>query len=228
MRAASSEITLALVDDHLLVREGIKLLLEKISGFKVVMEASNGRDFIEELTKSKILPQIALIDVSMPVMDGYSTTKKINELFSSLKVIALSVHDDLQTVSSMIESGACGYLLKESSSDLLKSTILEVKQKGFSYSQLVIESFINEKVIKEKAKINKYSFDPKSELTSREIEFIKNCCTEMTYKEIADKMSVSPRTVDGYRESIFLKLNLRSRTGMVLFAVNEKLYQFDN
>jgi len=223
MRGTSSEITIGLVDDHHLVRVGIKLLLDKIAGFKVVLESSNGKEFIEELTKLNILPQIALVDISMPEMDGYSTTKKIKELFPALKVIALSVHDDLNAVSTMIKNGACGYLLKESSPDILKSTIMEVSQKGFYYDKLVVESFIKEEEKQENKKASKFNFDPKADLTSREIEFIKKCCTEMTHKEIASKMNISLRTVDGYRESVFLKLNLKSRTGIVLFAIEEKL-----
>ncbi|MBK7853687.1 MAG: response regulator transcription factor [Bacteroidetes bacterium] len=120
MKSPDLNIKLALVDDHHLVRGGIKLLLEKIPGIKVILEASNGAQFLEKINSAKQLPHIALIDVSMPVMDGYETTKKLNEQFPSIKVVALSVHNDLKAVNTMIESGANAYLLKDSSPELVK------------------------------------------------------------------------------------------------------------
>ncbi|MBK7853686.1 MAG: helix-turn-helix transcriptional regulator [Bacteroidetes bacterium] len=103
--------------------------------------------------------------------------------------------------------------------------MLKVQSEGYFYSQLVIESFIESKKQEKKDRQSRFAIDPKTELTQREIEFIKLCCSELTYKEIADKMNITPRTVDGYRESVFLKLELKSRTGIVLFAVNEGYYR---
>lgn len=225
MKSFSVSVKLALVDDHQLVRGGIKLLLEKITGFKVIIEASNGVEVLEKLASAKQLPQIVLIDVSMPLMDGYETTRRINENFPGIKTVALSVHDDLKTVNAMIESGANAYLLKDASPGLVESTVRQVIEKGYYYDQRVIESFLHERSINDTIKNGKFGMDPASELTLRETEFIKYCCTELTYKEIADKMNITPRTVDGYRESVFLKLNLKSRTGIVLFAVNHKIYE---
>lgn len=219
-------ISLALVDDHQLVRGGIKLLLENFKDFKVDFVASNGKEFLELLASSTKQPEIALIDVSMPMMDGFETTRRIKELYPQVKIISLSVHDDEKTVNEMIECGANAYLLKDAAPDTVRNTILQVQQNGYFYDELVIQSFLKNKNQLKKNNTRNASFDFAAELTAREIEFIKNCCTEMTYKEIADKMSITPRTVDGYRESVFSKLNLKSRTGVVLFAINQKLFGF--
>lgn len=219
-------VKLALVDDHQLVRSGIKLLLENTLGYKVIIEASNGREFLDKLENSKQLPQIAFIDVTMPILNGFDTCKILKEQHPKIKVIALSVHNDLKTISAMIESGANAYLLKDSSPELVKSTVMQVTEKGYYYDKIVIESFIQANVNEQQAKQKKkMSNDLLAELTEREIEFIKHCCTELTYKEIAHLMGITPRTVDGYRESVFLKLNLKSRTGIVLFSVHNDLYR---
>jgi DNA-binding NarL/FixJ family response regulator len=222
------QIKIALADDHQLVRGGIKLLLENFPEFKVNLEASNGIELLDKIRAAKSPPQIALVDVSMPVMDGFETSRQLNIEFPKIKVIALSVHDDLKTVSNMIESGAHAYLLKDSSPEVVKETLLQVAQKGYYYSQFVIESLMQSKIDEEEVKRKNGSvkgniINGKELLTSREIEFIKYSCSEMTYKEIADVMNISHRTVDGYRESVFSKLDIKSRTGIVLFAFHEKL-----
>ena len=127
----------------------------------------------------------------------------------------------------MIESGAHAYLLKDSSPEIVKDTLLQVFQKGYYYSQFVIESLMKaketEEEIRRKNRTGNRLINGKELLTAREMEFIKHCCSEMTYKEIADEMNISQRTVDGYRESVFSKLDIKSRTGIVLFAVHQKL-----
>src|SRR6267142_1683159 len=139
------QIKIALADDHQLVRGGIKLLLENFPEFKVIIEASNGKELLEKISQGKTLPQIALVDVTMPVMDGFETTRQLNQLHPEIKVVALSVHDELKTVNNMIESGANAYLLKDSSPQMVKETLLQVHEKGFYYDQLVIESIMKTK-----------------------------------------------------------------------------------
>lgn len=221
------QIKIALVDDHQLVRGGIKLLLESFQEFKVIIEASHGKDLLEKLRTIKSLPQIVLVDVGMPIMDGFETTRHLHAEFPEIKVVALSVHDDLKTVSKMIESGANSYLLKDSTPDIVKDTLIQVFEKGYFYSQFVIESIMSSKENDEELNKNaiktRYVFNLLESLTDREIEFIKHCCSEKTYKEIADDMNISHRTVDGYRESVFSKLDLKSRTGIVLYAIHNKL-----
>lgn len=222
------QIKIALADDHQLVRGGIKLQLENFPEFRVVLEASNGKELLDKLSKSKSLPQLALVDVTMPIMDGFETTRQLNEQYASIKVVALSVHDDIKSVNDMINSGANAYLLKDASPVVVKMTLLEVFKKGYYYDQFVIDSIMKSK--DEEEALNRKNRNERNsaaaiqaELTARELEFIKHCCSEMTYKEIADLMNISQRTVDGYRESVFSKLDIKSRTGIALYAIHKKI-----
>jgi DNA-binding NarL/FixJ family response regulator len=222
------QIKIALADDHQLVRGGIKLQLENFPEFKVVIEASNGKDLLEKLGKSKSLPQLALVDVTMPVMDGFETTRQMSEQYPAVKIIALSVHDDIKSVNEMINSGANAYLLKDASPEVVKTTLLEVFKKGYYYDQFVIDSIMKskdeEEELNRKNRTERNSLtELQAQLTNRELEFIKHCCSEMTYKEIADLMNISQRTVDGYRESVFSKLDIKSRTGIALYAIHKKI-----
>ncbi|GDX52981.1 DNA-binding response regulator [Bacteroidota bacterium] len=217
---------IALADDHHLVRGGIKMQLESFTEFKVIIEAKNGKDLINQLQEAETLPHLILMDVSMPIMNGFDATTYINQFFPDIKVVALSVHDDIITINKMIESGANAYLLKDSTPMLVKNTLLEVMARGFYYDRFVIDSIMKAKEINNSSD-NSISESEKTIrlLTDREIEFTQNCCSELTYKEIASKMNVNYRTVDGYRESVFNKLSIKSRTGLVLFAVHHGLVE---
>lgn len=149
----------------------------------------------------------------MPVMDGLSAMKWVKENRPDLKVIALSVNDDEEIIIKMITNGAKGYLLKDTSPEIFKEAIESVIEKGFYFTELVSGMLVN--------KVNKD--DKKISLKEKEIVFIKHACTEMTYKEIASEMCLSPKTIDGYRESLFDKLEIKTRIGLVLYAVKNKI-----
>jgi len=219
-------IRIALIDDHQLVRGGLKLLLQSMPEFKVTMEAGNGKEFLEALSHTKTSPDIALLDVTMPIMDGFETSRVLCDMHPKIRIVALSVHDNTEVVNKMIDCGAHAYLLKDSASDTVRETLLQVFEKGYYYTPLVIESMMKERAkgTELKATHSSYLLQKKDLLTARETEFIKQCCSEKTYKEIATAMNVSLRTVDGYRESVFLKLELKSRTGIVLFAIHQKIF----
>lgn len=221
------KIQIALADDHHLIRGGIKLLLEQFSEFKVTVEASNGSELLVKLRTIPQRPHIALIDIGMPILNGFDTCNILNSEFPEIKVIALSIFDDSISINKMIDSGANAYLLKDSFPEVVKETILHVYNKGYYYSQLVVDSILNDKqdkISNQRSQGGTLAFRQQLEsLTGRELEFVKNCCSEKTYKEIADNMHVSQRTVDGYRDSIFSKLELKSRTGIVLFAIRNQL-----
>ncbi|HNO30033.1 MAG TPA: response regulator transcription factor, partial [Chitinophagales bacterium] len=216
-------IRLALADDHTLVRSGLKILLNGFDGFSVVCEAANGLEMLQWLRTTNATADIVLLDVGMPVMDGFETALRISEEFPQVKVVALSVYDETNTVAKMIENGAAAYLLKDADPEIVRETLLQVYAKGYFYSKRVLDSVMQYKLssIATDDKKSSIVLKPIDTLSSREKEFIKYCCSELTYKEIADKMSVSQRTVDGYRESVFSKLDLKSRTGIVLFAVHQ-------
>jgi two-component system invasion response regulator UvrY len=205
---------IVLVDDHALLRKGLATLVKNL-GHEVLFEADNGKDFIENL-KPKLLPDIVLLDINMPEMDGYQTANWIKANHPSVKTLALSMYDDENSIIRMLKSGAKGYLLKDSEPSELQDAIIALMNKGYYYSDLVSGKLINA--------INKIDDDGSElknliKLTNREIDFLKYTCTELTYKEIADELCVSPRTVDGYRGDLFEKLRVKSRIGLVIYAI---------
>lgn len=218
-------IKIALTDDHHLVRKGIKYLLETFKGLSVIIETSSGIELITQIQQTEIKPDIVLLDIGMPTMDGFDVANTLLEILPQIKIIGLSVDVSRPTVKRMIEVGARAYLPKESTPEIVYETILQVHSKGYHYSQLVIDSFMEwDGEQKDDNKSKSISQEILLLLTQREIKFIQHCCSEMTYKEIASVMNVSQRTVDGYRDSIFMKLHLKSRTGIVLFAIKHKFH----
>jgi len=207
--------TIALADDHVVMRNGLASLLKDL-GYTILYEADNGKDFIEK-TKKERLPDVALLDINMPKMDGYETAAWLKENFPEVKVLALSMYDDDAAIIRMLKNGAKGYILKDSNIADVKSAIDSVLSKGYYYSELVTGKLIHS--INHLDEPAHASIKEMLKLSTREVEFLKLACTEMSYKEIAEKMYLSPRTVEGYRDALFEKLNLKSRVGLVLFAI---------
>ena len=213
--------SIVLTDDHILLRNGLAGLVKNL-GHKVLFEADNGKDFISKL-KSFGIPDVVLMDINMPEMDGFETTVWIKGHHPKVNVIALSMYDNENAIIRMLKSGAKGYILKDSDPAELKIAIDSVLSKGFHYSDLV-----SGKLIHAISKLDDESNELKVlvNLNEREIEFLKYCCSELAYKEIAEKMCVSPRTVDGYRDTLFEKLNLKTRVGLVLYAIKNEIMKF--
>ncbi|MEO7522989.1 MAG: response regulator transcription factor [Ferruginibacter sp.] len=203
---------LVLVDDHVLLRSGLSGLVKNL-GHEVLFEASNGDDFIEKLDKDQ-LPDVVLMDINMPEKDGYETTHWLKLNHPEIKVLALSMYDNEGSIIRMLKNGSKGYILKDSEPSQLQAAIEALVTKGFYYSEL-----INGKVINA---INKMDDDGELnviKLNERETAFLKLTCSELTYKDIADKMFLSPRTVDGYRDILFDKLKVKTRVGLVIYAI---------
>jgi DNA-binding NarL/FixJ family response regulator len=207
------KIKIVIVDDHLLFSQSLTYLIGTFKEFVVIGNYSNGKEFLNSFSKEVDEPDIILLDVNMPIMDGIETMKWIKANKPNLKVLALSVNDDEDTIMKMITNGAKGYLLKDTHPNAFKEALIEVYNKGFYYSEMVSGYLINKLGNNE----NKVC------LKEREVEFIKLACTEKTYKEIADGMCLSPKTIDGYRECLFQKLELKTRIGLVLYAIKNKI-----
>jgi two-component system invasion response regulator UvrY len=206
---------IALADDHILLRNGLANLLRELD-YQVVFEADNGTDLGEKM-KYSIPPEIVLMDINMPKMDGYDTTRWLRVNHPDIRVLALSMYDDESAIIRMLKCGARGYILKDSDPSELKTAINAVLTKGFYQSELVTGKLIHS--INHLDEQDPAPVSSALRLNDREIEFLKLACTELTYKEIAEKMYLSPRTIDGYRDMLFEKLDLRSRVGLVLFAI---------
>ncbi len=206
--------SIVLVDDHSLLRIGLAQLLESL-GNTVLFEADNGKEFMEKLDKKK-LPEVVLMDINMPEMDGFQATQWLKQHHPEIKVLALSMYDNETSIIRMLKCGARGYILKDSEPAELKAAIQALIDKGFYYSDLVSGKLMHAINKMEDESDNLKSLVP---LNERETDFLKYACTEMTYKEIADKMFVSPRTIDGYRDALFEKLHLKTRVGLVMYAI---------
>lgn len=206
---------IAMADDHVLLRNGLANLLKDLD-YDVVFEADNGNDFLQKL-KTHSIPEIVLMDINMPQMDGYDTTQWLKKNHPEIKVLALSMYDDENAIIRMLKCGAKGYILKDSDPSELKAALHALQVKGFYHSELVTGKLIH--TINHLDEPEHASIKTVLGLNDKEIEFLKLASTEMTYKEIAEKMYLSPRTIDGYRDALFEKLNVKSRVGLVVFAI---------
>jgi two-component system, NarL family, invasion response regulator UvrY len=205
----------AVTDDHILLRRGLANMIRNLDVYEVVFEADNGKDFIEKLN-TEPLPEIVLMDINMPEMDGYDTTDWIKKNHPEIKVLSLSMYDDEQSIIRMLKCGARGYILKDIDPSEFKMALDAIATKGFYYSEIVSGKLIHA--------INSFDESEKKakkamQLTDREMEFLRLVCTELAYKEIADKMHLSARTIDGYRNDLFEKLNIKNRVGLVMYAI---------
>jgi DNA-binding NarL/FixJ family response regulator len=209
--------TLAIVDDHLLFGSSLAKLINSFDDFTVQFMARNGVDLQKELAKQNAMPDIILLDHNMPVMNGYETVKWLTENHPEIKVLALSVENNEKTILKMIREGAKGYFLKDIHPDDLKEALYIVMDKGYYYSEQVTASMVNA--------LHPNSQDSRVKLKENERTFMQLACSEMTYKEIADVMNLSPKTIDGYRQELFNKLRIKNRVGLVIYALKNNVVE---
>lgn len=214
------KIKILLADDEVLFRKGIAFLLEHEENFEIVFEASNGNEVIDYLKVSQDYPDIILMDLKMPDLNGVEATKIISKEFPFVKIIALTSYNTKSFIANMIEVGACSYLVKNASPLEMITTINEVSDKGFYYDQNVL-NVINEDITKSKI-ITKSILD-NDYITPREKEVLECICKQMNAAEISEKLFISPRTVDGHRNSLLLKTESKNVAGLVVFALQNKI-----
>jgi DNA-binding NarL/FixJ family response regulator len=206
-------INIGIADDHQLFLKSLSLLISGFSGFQIVAEAMNGKEMLDKLANLPAAPDIVLLDVNMPVMDGAKATEAVLKLYPTVKVVALSMKDNDATIIEMLKAGCCAYLLKDIHPTELEKALREIFTTGVYYNDA---SNVNYRRLLLQS-------EQKQTLTDREREFLSLACSDLTYKAIAVKMNVTERTVDGYREILFNKLNVQSRTGMVLEGLRRQL-----
>jgi two-component system, NarL family, invasion response regulator UvrY len=211
----TSKPGVALVDDHVLLRNGLANLIGSFGEYDVLIEACSGADFIRQLSIIR-LPDLVLLDINMPEMDGYETAWWLKRHYPEIKILALSMYDTDNSVVRMLKNGVKGYILKDIEPCELKIALEAVIKKGFYYSEMVTGKLIHTINTLDEPE---YQVRHLLTLNERELEFMKLVCSESTYKEIADRMYLSPRTIDGYRDALFEKLNVRTRVGLVMYAI---------
>lgn len=212
--------SVALVDDHTLLRNGLASVINSFSGYKVLFEADNGKHFTELLNPQN-LPQLVLLDVTMPYMNGYETAAWISTNYPQIRILALSMINDERAIIKMLRNGAKGYILKDAELMELKTALDSIITKGIYINDLLYNNIIHS--------MNGITDDEETEqqkaldLNEREKEFLRWLCTDKSYKEIAVAMYLSPRTIDGYRDILFDKLKVGSRVGLVIFAIRNEI-----
>jgi len=209
------KIKIALVDDHKIFREGLSALLAESGKTEVVFQAADGIELIQHLDHSEPEFDVLLLDINMPKMNGIQTALHLQQSHPTLRILALSMYDDDSNILAMIQNGACGYLPKDTSFDEVIKAIVSVHKEGYYYDARATKALVRSTTQKsDNSLVN-------DKLTDREITFIRHSCSEMTYKEIADAMSVAYKTVEGYREAVFQKLHVKSRIGLVILAISK-------
>lgn len=212
-----NSIKLAVVDDQHLFRQGLISLIGEFEELSLVVEAANGNDLLEQLKTKK--PDVVLLDLEMPVMDGIETTANLQKKYPDVKVLILTMHNEEEIILHLIEKGAHGFLLKDNPIETIVDAIYAVMENGYYFNDHVSKVMV--RGLMKNQKIKPGFAD--AGLSEREIEVVKLICKEYTNKEIAEKLYISVRTVDGHREKILQKTKAKNAVGIVMYAIKNNL-----
>jgi len=213
-----SKIKIAIADDYKIFREGLKVGLSAEENFDVILEADNGEELMKALETAT--PDVILMDLKMPLMDGMEATKAVRKKYPTIKVLVVTMYDDDKFIIHLMENGANGYLLKNTEPDEIKKSIYAVHENGYYFNDLVNKALLKKLVLKNNLKP---SFNQNVELTEREMEVLKLICEEKTAAEIAKDIFLSPRSVEGIRQRLIEKIGVRNTAGLVMFAVKNNM-----
>jgi len=212
-------IKVAIADDHQIFRKGVILSLRQYNNIKFIFEADNGEDLIQKISNND-LPDVILMDLKMPVKDGIESTKHINKHFPAIKIIILTMYDDERFVGHLMDSGANGYLLKNTEPAEIKKAISDVMRTGF-----YLNNFVNKVLIKKNYAKQKFNPNLNSEvvISEREKEVLTLVCMEFTAQEIAQKMEISARTVEAIKDRLMERFGVKNSVGLVFYAMKNSL-----
>ncbi|MGI8581654.1 MAG: response regulator [Chitinophagaceae bacterium] len=212
-------IKVAIADDHQIFRKGVILSLRQYNNIKFIFEADNGEDLIQKISNND-LPDVILMDLKMPVKDGIESTKHINKHFPAIKIIILTMYDDERFVGHLMDSGANGYLLKNTEPSEIKKAISDVMRTGF-----YLNNFVNKVLIKKNYAKQKFNPNLNSEvvISEREKEVLTLVCMEFTAQEIAQKMEISARTVEAIKDRLMERFSVKNSVGLVFYAMKNSL-----
>ncbi len=213
-----NKIKVAIADDSVIFREGLKVSLNPDKHFDITIEAGNGRELLTGIEKSP--PHVVLMDLKMPVMDGMEATKAIKKRYPDIKVLAVTMYEDENFIIHLMESGANGYLLKNTEPEEIRKAIYTVHENGYYFNDLVSNTLLKKVVAKPQIKP---TFNKSIEFTDRELEVLRGICNEKTSTEIGETIFLSPRSVEGIRQHLLEKIGVRNTAGLVMFAVKNGL-----
>lgn len=212
-----TKIRVGIVDDERLFIQGMRMILEQDEDLTVSFEAENGLELLEKLAEDENLADVVLLDLAMPLLDGVDTLLKIISLSIPIKVIILTSHYNDSMIVKLLDEGASGFLAKNEHPDIVIQTIKGVHRKGFFINDHIMQLIRDRRLLAKRKLVD-------IDLTHREIEILKLICKEYTNKEIADNLKISSRTVEGHRKSILEKIDCKNTAGMVIYAIEHKLY----
>ncbi|WP_118973942.1 response regulator transcription factor [Taibaiella koreensis] len=215
--ADDRKILVAFADDHTTVRKTVAAFLTGLGGIEVVVQAANGKELIDAIETLETKPDVAVLDINMPVMNGFETVQMLKERWENIKILVLTTFMDELYVCKMIRYGANGYLSKDCDPEEIKRALVAIKEQGMYYSDFFVEKMAV--VVKDKKK------EPR--ITERELQFMKHCISDLTYFQIASLMKTTQKSVEGYRDSLFRKLGVNSRVGLAVFAIKSGLVTID-
>ena len=216
-----SKIRVAIADDHVLFVKGMKMILNTYKEFSLIIEAYNGQQLVDNISKNK--PDVILLDLKMPEMDGVAVIQWVKKHYPSIKILMLTMDDDQRMITHLLREGAHGYLLKNEAPEVVVDAIQQVVDKGVFINETAAHAMLNQlKLPKDKTSESSHS-DLPSFLTIREIEVLRLICQEKTTPEIAKTLFLSPRTIEGHRKKLLEKTGARNIAGLVIFATNHNL-----
>ena len=219
-------IHIALVDDHKMFREGLKLIIEQQEDIKVVLEAENGQGLLDALKlQGDIQPDIVLLDLEMPGLNGIKTCEILHREYPEIKVLILSMHQDARLIQNLMKIGAHGYVLKTSQWDELDAGLRQIMDKGYYFSDLVGLAMLNKIKGPPASSINAFTLIP--EISKREKEVLQLICKGYSTAEIADQLFISKRTVEGHRASLLRQLEVKNTAGLIIRSLKLQLISLE-
>jgi DNA-binding NarL/FixJ family response regulator len=217
-------IRLIIADDHVLYRAGVKNALSSKKNIKVIAEADNGSHLLNIL--KGIQPDVILLDIQMPIMDGITTLPEIKKLYPNIRVIMLTMMDDQSMITKLMELGANSYLTKTSDSEIIYEAIKTCYEQEFYFNSLTNKALLNNLRQKTPSSIKLQQED--ATLSDKEITVLRLMCEEKSTREIAEAVELSPRTIEAIRDKLKTKTGAKSTAGLIMFAVKNKLLEDDN
>ena len=208
-----NKISIAIVDDYVIFRDGLRVGLASDDNFDVVMEAGNGEELLQKLEET--VPDVILMDLKLPVMDGIEATKIVKSKYSNIKVLVVTMYDDEKFIIHMMENGANGYLLKDTDAAEMRRAIYAVHETGYYFNDVVSKALLKRLVMKGNVKP---SFNNDIEFSERELQVLKLICEEKTAPEIGKELFLSHRSVENIRQRLIEKVGVRNTAGLVMFA----------